>query len=348
MRLGLLLALLVGSPEHDRDVPDPASFGVQVDWRAPAECPDAATFLRQLSGTVGRPLHFDPQATASLHANVVHDVGTAPVVYRLELTTAVEDQIEIRSLEAAECDDLIEASALVAALTLEPFARPESGRVPEPQPTSVEIPDARPATPVPQSESATKRVESRAAHQHPTPPSRRPTPPNIGAAFVDAGLGIGTTTTIAGGLIGGLGWQRGRARIEVSARHWFARRTRSSPGSQLFATAAGLHGCFVPQTAHFEFPLCGGVSAGALTARGTGTAVAPQRQTVPWLAILTRAGVAWPVTPWLALRGGAELAAVPSRAVFHVKSANGDRRVYAAPPVNARLTLGVELRFFRK
>jgi hypothetical protein len=342
--LGSLLfgSSLVSPPtEHTKE-----DVGVRLEWEAPSECPDEDAFLGRLADAYGRPLRLDPQAEASIAAKVVRERQRS---YRLEIETVVAGQTERRTLEAPTCEAVVDASALVVALALEPFARGgdptaetddgESNVVPPPPPASA-VRAPAPAVVEPR-ESVTP---SAAPVSSPSERSQRAVSQRLGL-FVDAAAGVGLTTTIAGGLVGGLAWQRRRARLEASVRHLFARTTAAEPGVRLALTSGALRGCFVPAWGRFELQTCGGLAVGGLRGEGAGPSVVPEPRTALWFGLLGAVGAGVSIARWAVLRAGAELTVLPALPRFHVHAAAGDRAVHRALPVGASFTLGIEMRF---
>lgn len=329
--LAMLAAPAAEVPEEPHN-----TLEVNLSWSAPAECPDAVAFLHKVEQVSGQPLEFDLTATIGVEGRV-HGVPEGG--YRLELTTLVDEQREDRTFEATTCDAVVEASALVTALALEPHTRSTTDPPLVPEPIdhaaaplmSVELPGDLVPTPVAMAQSASH------------PPGRRHSHALLVRA--EGAAGVGLTTPIAAGVGGGIGWQWGHARVDLGARHWFRRSTAEDPGVDLTLSSGSVRGCFVPGWGPLELPLCGGVEVGGLRARGTGTGIVSELQTTSWVGVTAGAALEYAATPRLGLVARVDVVVLPSRPVFHVDDPGGNRTVYVAGPVNARIGLGLRARF---
>ena len=107
----------------------------------------------------------------------------------------------------------------------------------------------------------------------------------------------------------------------------------------------GTRGCVVPRLGQgrrpVELPLCPGVEAGQLFARG----IAPTRNSSsrrqPWAAVVVGQGLRWPVVEHLALTADLAITIGLTRGAFAI----GDQALTRHAPVGARGSLGVEARF---
>lgn len=339
----IVVLAMLGAPAGTS--PESNSLEVNVSWAAPTECPNAAQFLAKVEQIGGRVLEFNPDATVGVEGLVLVEPEGS---YRLDLVTHVDDQRETRTFEATTCDAVVDASALVTALALEPYARTEADAEAEnpplvPEPTSSPSEPLAPVAPAANSSARGPLPVATSPSTTSTSTRRRLTH----ALLVRAGgaMGLGLTTNVAAGIAGGLGWQRGRARVDLNARHWFRSTTTDNPGVGLTLSSGSVRGCFVIARGRVEIPLCGGVEAGRMQARGTGSSIVSLAQTISWVALLAGADVVFSATPWLGVVASVETAALPSRPVFHVGGAQTARTVYVAAPVNARFGLGLRARF---
>jgi hypothetical protein len=362
--LTVVLAVVLGAAGVEPAPDDRATLGVSVAWEAPDPCPDAAALLARVELITRRALRFDPDASATIEGRVYQ--GTSGD-YHVDLTTRIGEQRETRALRATTCEAVVDASALVVALALEPHtsgspldasegetagsvsaaggpASP-SPSVPEPMQPATREPPAEPPTTSDAAPEPHARVPGSAPWSVPATATARARRPQSLISFAEGAGALAQTTTIAGGIAGGLGWQHGRARIDLGARHWFRATTATDPGVRLALTSGALRGCFVPTWGRVELPMCAGVEAGGMRARGRGTGVRSEAGTAPWFALLAGVDLVVVLTPWLGLRARVELAVALSRPTFHVFAPDVDRRVYVAAPVNARLGLGLQARF---
>ena len=320
----------------------PASEPVPLHtlWDAPAECPDGDDLRAAIEEVVGRRLRFDEDAAVRVAGTVVPDQGQ----YRVDLEILVEGDREQRTVTAPDCVDAVDATALVVGLALEPFLSREA-LVPAPDPPEGDADGSAPET-----EAATAPASPLDTAREPSPapqPERRRRFRHRAALFVGGGGYFALTGPAVGGVLGGVGWLVGRARIDLAAYHRFATARDDAPGARMSLSGAELRGCWLPRLGAFEVGPCGGVEAAALVAAGTGSGVASRRRTVPWVGLLAGVDGAWVPTPRFAIRASVAAGLVPSRPQLHLASPSGDMRVFLASPVNARLTLAVELRLPR-
>lgn len=298
----------------------------RIEWHAPAECPDDAA----VEARVGELLGATPTASERATADVVGDHEG----WTVELSTFIDGAKQTRSLRADDCVVLAEAVAVVVAVALDPVAvatneaSAEGPRVPEP---AIESPaSAAPvvdrAKPVPHSASAAPRRRTWSF-----------------GVRVEGGYGIGTAPGGTG--LAGLALfaQTGRARIEIEGR-WYGPREILEDGAGArtqLGTAAAL-GCLELGRAVVTAPLCLGFEAGALRARGV-ELPAPQTVHFPWAAPVARAALAARVHArvrmWLALEGAVLVVRPQLQQGFDAPEV-----LWTAPPVAARVMLGVEVR----
>ncbi|MFZ6183673.1 hypothetical protein [Nannocystis pusilla] len=100
---GLLAAAQV--PE-----PLPPASGAAIQWRSPASCPDRGALLRGIETRLGRSLR-----PGELGVDGVVTVHATPPLYRLTLRLRAGGPEERRTLAAATCAALTDATAVLAA-----------------------------------------------------------------------------------------------------------------------------------------------------------------------------------------------------------------------------------------
>lgn len=302
-----------------------------VDWEVPQDCPDVDALRTELEAALGQGIRFDPSAEASVQGRIRKlDQGG----YRISLTTSVAGQREQRVLDESSCPTLVDTATFVIALALEPYA--SAARTPsQAQPTTVP-PETTPTVP-----------PLREPTREPAPPPRaRPPDPGAALIFVEGQAAFAITAAVAGGLGGGLGWQRQRVRVDAAFRHRLQVGTGRDPGVGLSLTSAAARGCFVPRWGRFELGACGGIEAGAMRATGRGRDVAATTRRTPWFGLLAGVDASVAIVPQLWLRVRAELVGVPRRPAFHVRVDDVARGVYLASPLAANIAVGMELRLF--
>ena len=111
----------------------------EVRWVAPVGCSSESKLVEAVARTLGRS---EPE-TRTIEARAV--VEAVPDGYRVRVDVAGGE----RTIEAKTCDEVLEATALVVALAIDPNARP-SQALPSSRPRTAPAPVASPTpTPVP-------------------------------------------------------------------------------------------------------------------------------------------------------------------------------------------------------
>jgi hypothetical protein len=316
-----------------RAAPPPTSVEpIGVRWSGPGECERAERVRRRIAADLG-----DRVATTPSELDVRASGDASGWHATLELRGAAAMQ---RRLGARDCDALADAVALVAVIALDPFvltprvhAIAHAQEVVVPAPAPGIAPDAAPPAFV----------------RAPEPPPRGAGPrsrPAIHAALrVELGVsafalpGIGPVVGLAPVLDGG------RWRVEMPLR-WSSPRervVRDGVGGRLQLAAANPRGCWVPGRGAIGVPLCAGIEAGAMIARGRGEGLASTTTAASrWVAATLSVAVTWRVhrrfSTWLAVEG-----AVPfGRPRFHVVA---DADVHEAGPAALVVAIGGEVHF---
>lgn len=335
---------------------DPPSLPAEPEalalrWEAPAECPDRARLLATIDAMLGE-VPDDERRPLDVRGRVELD-PTAGFVLRLELD---EGRVGTRELRGASCAELTEAAALVVAMAIDPRLLERRHGPATEHATSHETPahalvegpatvSAEPETPATAAPPSEGPAAAASPSEGPAPsPVRRARPRVHGLGRIDAGVGGGPLpgATAALGATVGLGGRGGRA--ELGASYWTPR-TRASIANPAVGVHAQLWtvavvGCGEPRWRGLSFPLCAGLRAGAVHARGTG-ALEPRRVASRWVALVVDPGVVW----WARPRLGVTL-----RAEGHVALARPSLRadpsgtVFTSAAVGGALRGGLELR----
>lgn len=191
-----------------------------------------------------------------------------------------------RTIAAGRCDELIEAAALIAAITLDPVAAALSAAAPEeaapdqpePEPPEVVAPqlagpqprDDLESEPLPRPESDDGREGLGTA----VPPTTRRGALGLAARAGLAGA-YGPFPDFGALLVGGLGLTIDRrALVEIAAIHRFATRAPvdAAPGIDVAASLTGgrVNACWTPRRGQLELPLCAGLDLAALRVEAVG------------------------------------------------------------------------------
>jgi hypothetical protein len=363
--LALLLGLRAIAPEHPS-----ASAGLELRWEAPPECPTRAQLLAAIDATLGEVAEGEHRPPLRVRGHVrAHP--TAGFVLRLELD---DGRAGTRELRGASCKELTEAAALVIAMTIDPRlletlqGPPE---VTELAPTAVpvvpgpvdaataETPSARvpaDAPPTGTSErSASDAVATEPSPERspsataPAPPPDRETPrrspvPLRFLGRAQAGVGGGPLPGAAAVLGLAAGFSGRGFRVELSASYWTPRTRTSAVNSDVGVRAQlwtlGVHGCGEPRWRTLSFPLCTGLVAGAVHARGVGELV-PRNVASRWVAVALEPGLVWWARPRLGVAVRAEGHAVLARPSLRSEPSG---TVFTSAPVGGALRAGLELR----
>ncbi|NVB42304.1 hypothetical protein G6O69_31060 [Pseudenhygromyxa sp. WMMC2535] len=373
MRVVALLATLLAPPEQPAEPLAPAvqrPRRLQLEWQGPPACPSIDEVRERLDARLPEldaPL-LPGQLPLEVHAQLV--AAPSNDEFELELSLVRGRESHARVIRASSCSLLTDAAVLVIAVTLDPVATalnlpakteaPTSPSVPEPEPE----PEPGPGPALGPPEPAPQRPTEREPPPAPDldldldldPPTRpRSAEPGRARGLEARGLqlaarvlpsgGYGPTNTAYASIGGGLAVLGERWRAGADAR-WVVPRsvTRSDGvGGSFDAWLLGALGCFVPGRRHIELPLCAGLEAGQLRARGLDTLPVATRATIPHVALRLSQGITWVPLEHLAFGFDLELAAPLTRGEFVVD----DLLVQRVPPLTVRGILGVELRLPR-
>jgi len=264
-----------------------AAARADVTWSAPAGCPGRDVLLERVAAELGRPVPDDLALDGR--------VEQAGARWRVVLDLADGE----RSLDAASCDELVSAAALIIAIALE---TPGGGG-------ATDAPAPAEAAEPPETEMPPTAVIA----APPAPVARpRPAPPSPLAVRVRAAVGsdLGAMPELATGFGGGFELGLGAWAVDVNASRWIGQRATSQPdqGADLELTTAAVRGCraFVPG-ARWRATACTGAEIDALEGVPFGfTEAQPSRILVGGGAAVGGAiavRVAGPV--WLRLDAGA-------------------------------------------
>ena len=323
-----VLGLAVPGPALPASASQEKAF--TLSWQAPPDCPSPdevrAAVARLLGGEIRLTAGRDLKATAS----VAHGQ-----VWSVSIETDFAGRPGRRSLEAASCQDLADATSLILALTIDPDvlatrpARPNPPPPPPPSPPAPQLPlpVATTTRPAPQKQSA-------------------PTDLLLG---LYAQGSQGTLPAVDVGLGGGVGVAGRRYRAELRAAYGLRRdqsvNVSAPPGAYgKFNFLAGtLAGCLNLGQEAVAFGPCADAEVGWVSAQGFGVSQSLQA-TKPWLAVgaggyaAISLGSRWSVPLHL------DVLAPLLRREF-VFNAAVPSRVFQAPAVGVRVNVGVELRF---
>lgn len=301
-------------------VPSAAAAAPSLTYAAPPDCPDRDEFVRRVESRTrsGSLAPADPSSVARL------DVALREVPEHVTAELVVTDDRGVaasRRIDAPTCSEAVDGIALIAAVTLDPAARPAATTPPVPEPVAPEPPPSPPRSREP------SRVRLRV--------SAAPTLSSAPSPSVRVGAeGAVSALFELGKPWGLLSWVGARFGASVGDTTDEGRATFQS-----WALVAAL--CPVYEHRAFVVQACATVEEGRVSATGSDTAV-PKHADRPWTAVGPGASVEWAVMPPLSF-------AVDAEALFPLVRDHfllGSEAVYRVPAVAPRAGVRVILRFW--
>ena len=293
-----------------------------LSWQAPAGCPSRG----QVSGEIARLLGGEirvPQG-GDITARAVVEHGPT---WSLAMDTELAGRPGRRSLEAASCQDLANAAALIVALMIDPDA--VAAHATTPQPVAAPAPPAaEPPAMDPALESKPRAVEY--------------------LLGVHAAGSYGTLPSVDVGVGGGIGIQGRRWRAELRGSYGLRRDQKAwaaSPAGaygQFNFVAAAFAACINLGPRAFAFGPCADAEFGVTSAQGFGVSQSLPTNT-PWSALGAGGYAAISLGHHVSIPLHVDVLAPLRRSEFVFK--NEPTRVFQAPAVGVRMSAGIELRF---
>jgi hypothetical protein len=335
----LLLGLILGfaEPPPIQRPGDPVLWA--FEWEAPPECPSRGevivsvqSYLPELDDPPLSPSRADLRVVVSVTAD---DAGWAATV-----RMSGRDGASERSFSAPVCAELAEATALITAVALDPVL--VARRVTEqPEAVSIEPPAQPPPVEPEPPEPPEPQTDLDLVLSDPTEPTR-PRTVKFGVGLFGTGA-WGPASAGFGGLAGSFAVFAGLWRWQLEGG-WSIPRTLALDDGRRGRVQAwwlGTRGCVVPALRTIELPLCPGVEAGQVFARGLAPTTNVSNGMQPWAAIVLGQGLRWPFLDRLALTVEAAVLVSLVRGRFTI----GDETLASLTPVGFRGALGLELRF---
>jgi hypothetical protein len=322
-----------------------------IAWQAPEGCPSSGDVQRELARLLGERR----DAAVSARAVVTH--GAA---WTVTLETELAGRRGQRSIEAASCAALADATALIVALMVDPDAvlraraaevAPEE-RTPSGQPSETRAAAAPPAT-TPTSSPPAPPPSSlvSASLTAPVPASRAKRSVDFLVGGFAAGS-YGVLPLLDAGMGLGLGVEGSWWRVELRGTYGLRRDQVASaaapPGAygRFEVSSANGLGCLRLQgTGHgtkVAFGPCVSVEAGLVSAEGHGTSETTSAAT-PWFAAGAGAFAAVPLGARVSVPLHVDALASFVRPDFVFRNVEGV--VFRAPLLGLRATVGVEVHF---
>lgn len=311
MGLGIALATCVIGSGARAD-----AEGVTLAWTAPAECPDRVRVL----GKIDRLAPASARLRVRVDATVTRDERG----YRVALVTEADGARGERSLEAATCASLADATAVIVAMMLDPASA-------APGPASAPVASVA-ASPAPAESSEVPPVPEA------PPPERRVAGVLMAGGALDSGLGPGAKV----GLMLGGGVTIDRLRLDVVGSSFAGRagRVEAAPDAGGDVTVRSLlaRGCVTPSRAIVASYACAVAGAAQVSASGFGVE-APSSGSASFAVVGASGFTALRLTASVSLELGAE-ALVPLARPRFVLERVGEAHRVAPVALGLRAALG--------
>lgn len=278
-----------------------------LTWNAPDECPDATTVEQYVDDVLG-DAKFAPLA---VHASgIVSRTADARYAVAVDLDTGATRPSR-RSLDAANCEAVSRAAALLIALAVRARAAPPS-------------PAPRPPPPTPE-------------------PTHMPRARGFLGLLTLADFGTVPAATLGVGATGGIRWPR--LQLESSIAYFAPRSTnaarRSDVGARFELGTAGARVCAPLTVSALWLAPCLGAGVDWVRAQGFGARLIRQPST--W-GLIARAGLlgGWDISSIISARVEVEGVLPLARPQFEV---DGVGDVSRRSTVGVRTALGLQLQF---
>jgi hypothetical protein len=345
----------------------------QLEWSAPAGCPDVARVRDSVARLLGSNRKGDDPVSARIV--VSHDGGS----FHAQIDTVQRAGSGHRALEGATCQDVADASALIVALLIDPnvvaspLAPAAAGAAipsgiagvasaPGPEATDTAAKQGtdgapRATTPVATAASAPSPRTEPVSSSTPDETGRRPdaavvapSPASARApwfASASVALGVGTLPGLGFGLGLTLGYRFGRVRVAVDGLYWPSETStlpnRAPAGGSVELVSGGASGCFaILRGARFDAGPCVALELGRMSA--TGVSLPTNAEGAAFWSAAAAGGYA----SLLTLRPVAlslEVFAWVPLATPRFQVMGGPGVAFEPSPVEGRTVLSVEIRF---
>jgi len=313
---------MLGVAVLGRALPASAGQAFALSWQAPPDCPSPEDVRAEVARLLGGESRLPTDRDFRVRASVAHGQ-----TWTVSIETELAGRPGRRAIEAASCQDLADATALILALTIDPDV--------------AATPKARPQAPPP-------------PPPPPVPTPSQPTPrKQTSPADLVIGLSVqgsqGALPSVDLGLGGSVGLVGRHYRFDFRVNYGLRRdqiahaATPPDAYGQFNFLAGVLAGCFNLGRGTLAFGPCADAEVGWVSAKGYGVSkTIPANQ--PWLAIgaggyaAISLGSHWIVPLHL------DVLAPILRPEFMFTNVP-DSRVFQAPAVGARVNAGIELCF---
>ena len=316
--------------------PQPVEEAVRLQYQAPEQCPDAATFAAQVRSRTLRGRFAD---TNELARTFAVELSADAQGFSGELEFLDESGATVsRRVHGEQCDAVVSSLALVTALALD--VKLQSG-----QADSVAAP-AQPAdaTPLPAPRAPTKALAQSTRSSASAGAAR-----SLRAARIGALAGYGSA--IRGpqlGLLGQLDFARNWA-LRLSAHYGWQEHVAAT-GRSASLQLSGLAFSVCPwrfRRGAVAVAPCAALDLGWLRAAGVASEqlTSTRTETIWWTSLGAQLGLSWEPDPsfWLELRGALEF---PLRAGYRFTFDNPSEIAFEVPSVAGSAAIAAGVRFW--
>jgi hypothetical protein len=288
-----------------------------LSWQAPDGCPATSDVRAEVARLLGGEILLPASRRFKAVASVVHGP-----IWSVSIETELAGRSGRRTLEAASCQEVADATALILALTIDPDVAASHA--------------TRQQLPAPSVSADT-----------------RPSPPKVPAP-VDFLLGVqgtgnqGTLPSVDVGLGGSVGVVGRRFRVELRGAYSLRRdQVADAPApsgayGRFNLVAATLAGCFNLGRQAWAFGPCADAELGVVSAQGFRISQSISARSL-WVAMGAGGYAAISLGPHWSVPLHLDVLAPLARPEFVFT--NVPSRVFQAPPVGVRVSAGVELHF---
>lgn len=318
-----------------------------LTWDAPRGCPEASFVLSRIE-----QLLRGPKAAPTVVLAKAKIEGAGERALRLTLTLRTADVEETRTIDAASCSALAEASAVVIALAIDPSMEGALGtEQPSPvEPLPVEPPPVEPppaeqalveASPVPLPEVAPTKAES-------PPPAT--SAGRVPASRVALGLGgsvvSGALPSVGAGLVGSAALRLNRFRVGVVGTLW----SRQSPtfdgaaGASFDMVEVGAFGGYMLPVGRFAIGPSANLEATFMEVQGFGIR-SPRSSLSIWPTAVLGGRLEAGIAPWVGLFACGDLVIPIGAPTITLATSRNAVRLHEPSLVAPRLSVGFEIVF---
>ena len=301
-----------------------------LTWDAPRGCPDASFVRFRIEQLLRGP---KAAPTAVLARATIEGAGEAAL--RLTLTLRTGDVEETRTIDAASCSALAEASAVVIALAIDPSREEALGAEPPPP---VEPPPSVEPSPVPLPKVDPTKAES--------PPPATTAPSARLALGVGGSVVSGTLPSVGAGLVGSASLRLDRFRLGAVGTLW----SRQSPtfdgsaGASFDMVELGASGSYMLPVGRFAIGPSVNLEATFMKVQGFGIR-APRASSTVWPTAVLGGRLEAGIAPWAGLFACGELLIPFGAPTITLPTSRNAVRLHEPSLVAPRLRVGIEIIF---